>query len=470
MVTPNLASGVKLNGKLLLKLCGQGSVYIRSLINLDEEASESDDELLMSFMGSSSTSQQPSSPLSDATEHETTAPSNDTQVPDNATAIADCEAEIREQIDHTEDHGQSSTQELAINFAVENQESNQNATLTGDVKELKFVSLHRATMKWDILKIFTNPEILKYDLQVTFINVHGEAEEGQGIGLSREMLSSFWMEFYTSFSIGVQQRVPVIRHDLQQAEWQAMSRLLIYGLSFDYFPDRLCIAFLSSCLFGEEVVTDTMLLNSFQSYVAKDEADVLERCLSDPDVDPSNDEDVLEFLSSYKCYKVPTKDNLKKIILELAHQEIIQKPRYVADCWSQVFKDNNRYHTIKSQADLQQLSVKSAVSAKKVVGLLQTNPATDAERASFQHLKRFVKSLESKDLGILLKLMTGSDVICVNSIEVSYVALAGLSRRPTFRTCGPLLELPSTYDSYSELSEEFSSIISNAKGGFFDII
>ncbi len=57
---------------------------------------------------------------------------------------------------------------------------------------------------------------------------------------------------------------------------------------------------LHSCqvaFFGEEVVSDKMLLSSFQSYVAKDEADVLERCISDLDVDPSNNEDVLEFLS-----------------------------------------------------------------------------------------------------------------------------------------------------------------------------
>ena len=181
-------------------------------------------------------------------------------------------------------------------------------------------------------------------------------------------------------------------------------------------------------------------------------------------------EDVLEFLSSYKCFKVPTKDNIKKIIIELAHQEIIQKPCYEADCWNQVFKYNTSYHSIKSEADLQQLYVKSAVSAKIVVGLLQTNPATDAERASFQHMKRFIKSLECKDLGILLTLMTGSDVISVISIEVSYVALAGFLRRPTFRSCGPLLELPSTYDSYSQLSKEVSSTSSNAKGVFFDII
>ena len=99
-------------------------------------------------------------------------------------------------------------------------------------------------------------------------------------------------------------------------------------LSIDYFPDRLCIAFLSGCLFGQEVVTDKLLLSSFQSYVAKDEADVLTRCISGTDVDPSDDEDVLEFLSSHTCFKVPTKENIKTIIIELTHQEIIQKLRY----------------------------------------------------------------------------------------------------------------------------------------------
>ena len=113
--------------------------------------------------------------------------------------------------------------------------------------------------------------------------------------------------------------------------------------------------------------------------------------------------------------------------------------------------------------------MKYAVSAKKVVSLLQSNPATDAERASFQHLKRFIKSLECKDLGILLTLITGIDVISVISIEVSYVALAGFSRRPTVRICGPLLELPSTYYSYSQLSKEFSSISSNAKRVFLTL-
>ena len=42
MIKPNLPSGVEITGNLLLKLSGQGSVYIRSLESLDDDsASES---------------------------------------------------------------------------------------------------------------------------------------------------------------------------------------------------------------------------------------------------------------------------------------------------------------------------------------------------------------------------------------------------------------------------------------------
>ena len=108
-MTPNRASGVKLNGKLLLKMCGQGSVYIRSLINLDEEVSKSEEELLTSFIG---TIQPQTLPPSDAHEHNTSALSHHTQVPDPGTTIADYEADITEQIIYPGNYGQSSTKDL----------------------------------------------------------------------------------------------------------------------------------------------------------------------------------------------------------------------------------------------------------------------------------------------------------------------------------------------------------------------
>ena len=50
-------------------------------------------------------------------------------------------------------------------------------------------------------------------------------------------------------------------------------------------------------------------------------------------LDPNSD-DVMDLLSSYKCYRCPTKESIQVIFEELAHQELIQKQKYVSNTWS----------------------------------------------------------------------------------------------------------------------------------------
>ena len=67
------------------------------------------------------------------------------------------------------------------------------------------------------------------------------------------------------------------------------------------------------------------LLNSFREYFAAEDREVLDMCLRD-DFDPQDhdgDDDVLEFLSTFKCFRKPDKDDIRSIISELAHQELI---------------------------------------------------------------------------------------------------------------------------------------------------
>lgn len=55
--------------------------------------------------------------------------------------------------------------------------------------------------------------------------------------------------------------------------------------------------------------------------------------------------------------------------------------------------------------------------------------------------------------------MTGADTITVEKIIITFVEVSGVKRQPIFRTCGPTLELPNTYNCYNELAEEFSHIL-----------
>ena len=126
----------------------------------------------------------------------------------------------------------------------------------------------RVNLRNDVISIFSDKGIFKYDLDVTFINQRGDPEEGKGQGLTREMLSSFWGEFYTSFSIGFKQKVPAIRHDFQSKEWEAVGRAFVLGLKYGfYFPAKVSTEVLTGCPFGENALTKDMLQDSFKAYV-----------------------------------------------------------------------------------------------------------------------------------------------------------------------------------------------------------
>ena len=77
------------------------------------------------------------------------------------------------------------------------------------------------------------------------------------------------------------------------------------GLRKRFYPTRLSKVFLSSCLFGEDSVTENMYLESFLKYISKTEADLIERVLSNS-VD-TDDDDVLDFLSAFECKRLVTR-------------------------------------------------------------------------------------------------------------------------------------------------------------------
>ena len=100
------------------------------------------------------------------------------------------------------------------------------------------------------------------------IDDHGRLEKGEGPGVLRDVLSTFWQHIFTSLTLGHVEKVPSIRHDHQKHEWEAIGRVLLYGFKeAGYVPVCLSPVFLASCLHGEETITEIDLLLSFKSYI-----------------------------------------------------------------------------------------------------------------------------------------------------------------------------------------------------------
>ena len=207
---------------------------------------------------------------------------------------------------------------------------------------------------------------------------------------------------------------------------------------------------------------------SFSAYVTRDDRTVIDTCLSE-DCDP-NDEDILEFLSMWKCCRVPTKENIEAIMFELAHQELVQKPRYVVHCWSPILMMLQDDQGFQTQEGVCEVYENKRPTAKKIMKLLKAETSNETERQTLDHLKRYIRSLERKALERFLHYVSGSDSLTCDSIEITFTSLSGLQRRPIVHTCGPTLEIPTTYESFTDLAEEFNNVMREEQAWSFDIV
>ncbi len=70
-------------------------------------------------------------------------------------------------------------------------------------------------------------------------------------GVYHDVISSFWRIFYTSVSLGEEERVPCLCHDLQERQWQSCTRILVKGfIDLKYWPAQLSRAFVCATLVG----------------------------------------------------------------------------------------------------------------------------------------------------------------------------------------------------------------------------
>ena len=320
------------------------------------------------------------------------------------------------------------------------------------------IKVHRANIRNDMLTIFADPCILDecITLDVIFINRRGEEEAGRGSGLLRDLFSLFWKDVYQSLMVGEIERVPSIRHDFQRPEWEAIGRILMKGFSScQYFPLMLSKTFFITCLYGESAVSEDLLLQSFMNFVSESEKKLIQSCL-DGQVDPL-DEELCDFLSTFDCKKVVNATNIKGILVELAHKELIQKPQYVAECWKSVIPWLCECFPQKEKLDT--LYEKLCPRVLRVISCFEADETNEAERDAMKHLKRFVRGLDTAKLGKFLQFVTGSDIMLCDHIYVSFTRLDGLQRRPVAHTCTFTLEIPCTYQSFPEFREEFNSIL-----------
>ena len=324
--------------------------------------------------------------------------------------------------------------------------------------QLRALEIHRSCVCADMIRYFQDADIMNSELVFTIINERGEREEGAGIGVNREVFSLFWSDFADSMTIGERERVPFIRHDHFIKEWGAIGRILVKGyISVSYFPMFLAKGFICYCLFDTEV-PDSILLDSFMKYLSPIEEELVSDYLHRTNFPDENDE-LFDFLERFNCRTTVNEGNLRKVLIEIANQELIQKPHVMIATWQPSVQILKQYPQFQSIAAVQALYDTLKPTNKKVLEKLVAQPNTDGERDAMKFLQRYIRGLDNAKLVQFLRFTTASDVMISNQIEIAFTKLEGAACRPISHTCGPLLELPSTYSNFVELREQFNNIL-----------
>ena len=336
-----------------------------------------------------------------------------------------------------------------------------------DVPE-RILTVHRSCIRTGLIEHFKDPSVMNCNIDFKVINKKGEFEKGVGVGVICEVYTLFWSEFSISMTIGERERVPFVRHDHFVEEWEAVGRILVKGfVSVSYFPTFLSKAFLCYCLFGNQV-PDSMFVDSFTKYLSPVEEEFIVDIIRKNQL-PDDEDELTDFLGRFKCRRVVTTENLSQVILEISKQELVQKPHLMISSLRPFVQQLKQYPEFQTISAVEGFYDSLKPTTKRGLSCLTSNPQSEGERDAFKFLQRFVRGLEMPKLLQFLRFTTAMDIMIDKKIEVTFIKCEGLSARPIAHTCGPLLEIPSTYANYVELREDFMNIL-NRDNWEMDII
>ncbi|XP_023931644.1 uncharacterized protein LOC112042014 [Lingula anatina] len=292
-----------------------------------------------------------------------------------------------------------------------------------------------------MLSMFMEDTIIGTKLKVTFIGERGTGGQGDA---QKDAYCAFWNEFFSTSACGEYEKVPLLSPRYGREEWKAVGRILLKGyIDCGVYPLQLSLAFSSAFILGETSVSSDMLLQSFSMYLPEADRKIVDKALSGEDLDEDEQDDLLDLLTRMDCKGMPTKEDMCNTVLQIAHKKLIQEPKYAMDAmaetacgWLQILLPDVEKLRLMYES-------KTQTACKKCLG----------------YLKQFIKGLDNAMLQKFMRYFTGSDLICMCHIDISFNRMVGLAKAPQAHTCGPLIELPCTYRSYPELRQDFMAIL-----------
>ena len=112
-----------------------------------------------------------------------------------------------------------------------------------------------------------------------------------------------------------------------------------------------------------------------------------------------------------------------------------------------------------SKSDLDGLCTSLTPNTKSVLDCLSfAENLNETESRVSTFFRRFIRDSSIEMLHSLLRFCTGSDLVLGKKIIITFNDLLGFERRPVAHTCGCVLELPRSYESYGAFKSQMQAV------------
>ena len=321
--------------------------------------------------------------------------------------------------------------------------------------------IRRSHIYDDVIKIYTENKDQILDEYPFCVRFDGENAVDTG-GVCRDMYSSFWESAFFRHFDGENLLIPAVNPSTKMTTLQLLGIILAHGyMVVGYLPIRVAFPVLATILCSPtEEFTDSVLVQSFIDYISLHEGSVLHSAAKGGKFLTN---EVISVLSRLGCTEIPTRHNIKELILKVAKHQLLIKP--LAAIYSMRAGVPNLYKEFWERFSVSRFYnlYRSLQATPGVVMGALSEPAgmNAAETRVFNYLRSYVGNMSQGKLSLFLRFVTGSPVMTANNISVQFNNLSGFARRPISHTCDYTLELSMAYDTYIEFAKEFTSVLSN---------
>ena len=290
--------------------------------------------------------------------------------------------------------------------------------------------------------------VLEFPLQIQFID---EKAIDAG-GVSRDSFSAFFDEAYRNLFDGSSFLYPTI-HACVDMAFPVLGAVISHGyLAVGVFPDRIAFPCLAAALLGPTTtISDSILEESFISSLSTHEASVLRNafsCTASRYV-PEVESELTSIFANHGVRGIPKPENVKRLLVQASAYTFLMEPAAALHMISSgVPTSHAPFWKNETVGNLYKLYKTMLLSPSKVLSLL-VEPCLkdDAEEKTWFYLRSYIGNMKNDELHRFVRFVTGSFVINVKSIRVSFNRLDGKERRPIAQTCAARLVLASTFNS-----------------------